>query len=445
MVDLSIKCAGLKLKNPIIAAAGPNTKNYDIVKKGIDAGCGAIVVRGMHLKSLNEKPPSTREFWNIYHSDKTFRRGLYSFQSAAVKALRVNRDISPGVGGASPRPTLQEWTAEVKRMVHYAHEHNSLIITNIGWCGDYFPSEDLWKAEAIAMDKAGVDALELHTGPCPTVEPGRYLQADPEKYLRGPIKTIRKITNVPILVKLPIDCCDVISLAQMAEDAGADAIVPTARWMSINIDTGQERTSLWPGLMGYGGNWSVPILSAYIYRMRQRKPGTEKLGWKSSYEGQYYQKITIPIIASGGVSSGDDVVKLILAGANGVEICTQILVEGYGLVKRILKEMKEWMQKKEYYSPGDFSGIIRLVEPDQVDKVDQPMATVDEQLCNGCKKCIFPCTNEAIIFLEKINKAKVLVSKCEGCRTCYYICPQGAISFKESLENEVEKTKEWRN
>lgn len=432
MVDLHTKIAGLELKNPLMSAAGPNTKNYAIVKKGVDAGCGAIVVRSLHLKSVNEvneKRQPLRDFWIIHHSDRTFRQGIYSFQSAQVKASKINKETCPGVGGASRPPTLKKWAEEVRKMVRYGHGHDCLIIASIGWCGDYFASEDLWKTEATVMAESGVDALELHLGPCPTIEPGRYIQADPEKYLESPIRIVKKLTGLPALVKLPVDCCDVISLAQIAEAAGADAIVPAARWLSLNIDTNQERTLIWPGLMGYGGNWSVPILSAYIYRMRQRKPGTETLNWKSSYKGQYYREVTVPIIASGGVSSGDDVIKLILAGANAAEICTHILIEGYGFIERILKQIKKWMQRKGYHSLSDFFGIIRLAEVGQIDKVCEPVAVVNEQLCDGCKKCVASCTNEAIIFLQKV--AKVLENRCEGCGTCYYVCSRGAISLKK--------------
>ena len=435
MVDLKTRVAGLELKNPIISAAGPNTKNYLMVKKGIDAGCAAVVVRGLHLKKLGEKPAPIREFWNIYHSGKTFKQGLYSFQSASVNASQVCRQVPLGIGGRALRPSLKEWTKEVKKMVQYAHKYNSFIIASIGWCGDYFSSEDLWKAEATAMIEAGVDALELHTGPCPTIEPGRYIQANVEKYLKYPIKIVKEITDLPLFVKLPVDCCDVISLAQIAQTAGADAVVPAARWMSLNVDVTSCKTPIWPGFMGYGGNWSVPILSAYIYRMRKRKPGTERLSWDSSfYEGKYYRKVTIPIIASGGVTCGDDVVKYILVGANAVEICTHILIEGYSVIQRILREITEWMQRKGYHSLEDFFNIAHLTKSDQMNKNYQPVAVVDENLCNGCGKCIDPCTNKAIDISKQIGKARISTGKCEGCGTCYYICSQGAIILKISKE-----------
>ena len=86
------------------------------------------------MDEMLAKPPQPlREFWNVRHSDKSFTRGLYSFQSKAVKAARVNKDVATGVGGATQRPTLTEWIREVKRMVDYAHEHSSYIISSVGW------------------------------------------------------------------------------------------------------------------------------------------------------------------------------------------------------------------------------------------------------------------------------------------------------------------------
>ena len=87
------------------------------------------------------------------------------------------------------------------------------------------------------------------------------------------------------------------------------------------------------------------------------------------------------------------------------------------------------MEKKGYNRISDFIDIIRLPEIDTIDEPFQPVAVVNDELCNGCKKCVDPCTNSAVIFLDKT--ARVLPGRCEGCGSCSYICPQGAISLED--------------
>ena len=87
------------------------------------------------------------------------------------------------------------------------------------------------------------------------------------------------------------------------------------------------------------------------------------------------------------------------------------------------------MEKKGYNRISDFIDIIRLPEIDTIDEPFQPVAVVNDELCNGCKKCVDPCTNGAVIFLDKT--ARVLPGRCEGCGSCSYICPQGAISLED--------------
>ena len=430
MADLSVDMAGLHLKNPIIVGAGPNTKSYPTALSCMKAGFGGIVVRSLHMQHLSDELKPIREFWRVFGTEKDFTKGYYSFQSTGAQAQRVNTDAAPGFGGAATVPTLDEYTEIVQKITKAAKDYDCVVIASLGWCGSNLSDPEVWKAEAKAMTEAGVDALQLHTGPSPATEPGRYMMMDPEKYLVMPIAATREGSNLPIFPKLPVDCCDTISMAGIAQKAGAAGIVPVTRWISIPIDIDNEKEPVWRG-PGFGGPWSVPIMNGLIFRMRHHATHPISYIYSKDASAQFPSAtpITMPIIPSGGVRTGADVIGYIMAGANAAEICAQILLEGVGAGKRIEDEMRSWMEKKGYQRLSEFQGIVKLLEPAQVQEIPQWQPEVDETRCNACMSCIEACSNEAIRLMEGI--AHIDEKLCEGCRSCFYVCPTEAISLKE--------------
>lgn len=430
MVDLSVEFAGLKLKNPIIVGAGPNTKSYPTALSCMKAGFGGIVVRSLHLQHLSDEIKPIREFWRVYGIEKDLTKDFYSFQSTGAQAQRVNTAAAPGFGGAAKVPTLEEYTEIVHKITQSAKDYDCAVIASLGWCGSNLSDPEVWKAEAKAMTDAGVDALQLHTGPSPATEPGRYMMMDPEKYLVMPIEATREASPLPIFPKIPVDCCDTISMAGVAQKADAAGIVPVTRWISIPIDIENEKEPVWRG-PGFGGPWSVPIMNGLIFRMRHHATHPISYIYSKDASAQFPSAtpITIPIIPSGGVRTGADVIGYIMAGADAAEICAQILLEGVVAGKRIEDEMRGWMEKKGYVRLSEFRGIVKLLEPAQVQEIPQWQPKVDDALCNACMSCIQACSNEAIQLDDGI--AHINESLCEGCRSCFYVCPTEAISLGE--------------
>jgi len=428
MIDLTVEISGLKLKNPIIAAAGPNTKNFPTVLDCMKGGFGAVVVRSLHIQHLNQRRLPSRGFWHIYGPTKNFTENLYSFQSTGAPAQRLNPKVALGFGGAARIPSVEEWAEEVRKMTQAAKGYDCAVIASIGWCGSNLSSEEVWKAEAKAMTEAGVDAIQLHTGPSPATEPGRYMMKEPKKYLEMPIKVTKEITELPIFAKIPVDCCDTIAMAGIAQKSGADGVVPVTRWVSIPIDIDREKDPVWRG-PGIGGPWSVPIMNGLIFRMRNANRPITYVYQGSSEEFSDAIPVTVPIIPSGGIRFGADVVGYLIAGANAAEMCAHVILEGVAVAERIEKEIRSWMGRKGYQKIGDFQGTLKLLEHAQVKDIPQWVPVVDEGLCNACEKCIKACPNQAIT-LSKI--AKIDKDYCEGCRTCYYVCPQEAISLKDT-------------
>lgn len=427
MADLSVKIAGLEFKNPLMVGAGPNTKNVKNVLSCMKAGFGAVVVRSLHVQTLDQPARPSREFWRVYSTGTNFRRLYYSFQSTGAPAHFINPRVPPGHGGAAPAPTLEQWAEEVHKMTRAAKDYDCRIIASNGWCGSNLSTEEVWKAEAKAMSEAGVDAMQLHTGPSPATEPGRFIMMDPAKYLEMPIKATKEATDVPVFAKIPVDCCDAVAMSSYAEKVGADGVVPVTRWISIPIDVDNEKAPVWRG-PGIGGPWSVPIMNGLIYRMRHAdQPLAYLYGGASGAFGT--APVRGPIVASGGVRFGSDVIGYLMAGADAAEVCAQVILEGVGAGPRIEQEMRDWMDAKGYKTIGEFQGTLRLLEPSERELIPQWVAVVDETKCSDCDICAKACVDEAITIVN--GTARVDEGLCEGCRTCFYVCPKGAISLKE--------------
>ncbi len=427
-IDLSVEIAGLRLKNPLMAGAGPNTKSFPAAVSCIRAGFGAIVVRSLHMQYPDQHLEPVREFWRVYGHSKKTSKNLYSFQSTAAPAQRVNEKAALGWGGAARIPTLSEWADEVRKITRVAKDYDCVVIASIGWCGSNLSTEELWKAEAKAMTDAGVNAVQLHTAPSPATEPGRYMATDSARYLERPIKMVKGATRVPVFAKIPVDCCDTVGMAGLAQKAGADGVVPVTRWLSITVDVDHEKDPVWRG-PGIGGPWSAPIMNGLIFRMRHADQPVSYLFKDSSERFPDAPPVTVPIIPSGGVQSGADVIGYLIAGANGAEVCAQVILEGPGMAQRIEKEIRSWMARKGYETIADFQGTLKLLEHGKAKDLPQWLAVVNEERCNACETCIKACPNQAIRLEGDV--ACVDPGYCEGCRTCYYVCPRKAISLKE--------------
>lgn len=426
MIDLSVELAGLKLKNPIIAAAGPNTKNVPSAISCMEGGFGAIVIRSLHLQYLNQNRLPSRGFWNIYGSSRNFTKGFYSFQSTGAPTRRLNKKVAPGFGGAARVPKLEEWTDEVRKIVRAAKDYDCAVIASTGWCGSNLSTEEEWRAEAKAMADAGVDAIQLHTAPSPATEPGRYIMIDPERYLEMPIKVTKQATNLPVFAKIPVDCCDTVTAAIVAQKAGADGIVPVTRWLSLTVDIDHEKDPVWRG-PGIGGPWSVPIMNGLVFRIRNPQQPITYLHQDSSEGFPGAVSVTVPVIPSGGVRSGADVIGYLMAGANAAEMCAQVILEGVNVAERIEGEIRNWMAQKGYNRINDFRGTLKLLRHEQAKEIPHWLPLVDKESCTACKACVKACPNQAISLIDET--AHVDQDYCEGCRTCYYVCPAEAISL----------------
>jgi len=172
---------------------------------------------------------------------------------------------------------------------------------------------------------------------CPHVSKmGMEVGDDPEA-VNKIVKTVRKNTTKPISVKVGVGSIDVVELARVALDAGANIItaINTLRAMSIDVETMMPILSNRIG--GLSGNAIKPIGIRCVYEISK--------------------KLEVPVIGCGGVSSWKDVIEYMIAGASAVQIGSVLGSTGPRIFNQITKELKNYVEKKGLRNISEIIGI----------------------------------------------------------------------------------------
>jgi dihydroorotate dehydrogenase (fumarate) len=199
-----------------------------------------------------------------------------------------------------------------------------------------------WIDFAGRIEEAGADAIELNIYFLPIRK-----DKDPREYEKGYlhlVSEVKKRTSLPLIVKLGSGFTNITWMVNQIYMRGASAVVLFNRFYAPDINTDE---------LSFG---SSEVLSTPA-EIRNT------LRWIGIVSSQVDH---IDLAASTGVHSGMAVVKQILAGAAAVQVCSVLYRNGLDYVKDMITEMKKWMEKKHYTSPGDFRGMMnygRLDDP----------------------------------------------------------------------------------
>lgn len=197
-------------------------------------------------------------------------------------------------------------------------------------------TEDDYVRAAQALDKEGISALEMNVS-CPNVKKGGLeFGRDPEG-LHALVKRVRFACSKPLIVKLSPMVTDIVSIARAVQDAGADAVTCINTLPAMAIDEKTRR----PVLGNVIGGLSGPAI----------KPVALKIVW------DVYRHIRIPILASGGITSAEDVIQFMLAGATAVQIGSAALRDPFCYL-RIIEGINEYMARYEVESISELIGAI---------------------------------------------------------------------------------------
>ena len=307
-IDLTSTYLGMTLRNPVVASPGPVTGDPDQWRRLEEAGVGAIV-----LPSLFEEEITSESWWVSDLLDEG-----RDVVAEASDYLPEFEDYSIGPDRFLDLVTRAKATVAVPVIA-------SLNGTTSGGWVDY----------ASRLVEAGADAIELNVYDVIT-EP-RVTGTDVENRIIDLVTTVRAEVSVPVAVKLGPWFSALANMATKLADAGADGLVLFNRLYQPDIDL--DGPSVKPRLM-----LSVPG------NVRQ------SVAWIGILSGQ----VPLSLAASGGVDSAEDVVKLILAGADATMTTAALLRHGPDHVASLVTGLAEWLEERGYESVTQAKGSVSL-------------------------------------------------------------------------------------
>ncbi len=304
MADLSTTYMGLKLKNPLILGASNLVNKPEVIKQLEEAGIAAIV-----YKSLFEE--------QIQLESLQFDDELHEYEERHAEMT----SIFPDLEHAGPKEHL----FNVKTL-----KQNSSVPVIASLNAIY---ETSWVEFAKELEKTGVDALEvnLYANPGYFEVSGTGIE---EKQILI-VKNIKKAVKIPVSVKLSPFYTNTLNFIKKLDEVGVDGYVLFNRFFQPDIDIEEE-------------------LFHYPWDLSQSKDHQLSL----RYAGLLYGNIDASICASRGISDTKDVIKMLLAGADVVQVVSAIYRNQPPFVEKVLRELANWMDAKGYKSLDDFRGKL---------------------------------------------------------------------------------------
>ncbi len=304
MADLSATYMGIKLKNPLILGASNLVTKPDAIKQIEQAGIGAIVYRSLFEEQIQLESLQMDEELSEYENRNAEMTKLF-----------------PGLEHAGPKEHLYN-VAKLKKSV------NVPVFASLN--AIYEPT---WVEYAKELEKTGVDGLELNL----YAVPGYFEvtgQSIEDKQVQV-VKAVKNAVKIPVSVKISLFYSNPLNFIKKVDEAGADAYVLFNRFFQPEIDIEKEE---------------------YYYPWELSNPKDHMLTLRAA--GLLYGNLNGSICASRGIYDGADVIKMILAGADVVQIVSTVYRNHPSVVSDILMDMNRWMDEKGYKTLDDFRGKL---------------------------------------------------------------------------------------
>ena len=359
----------MKLKNPVIVAAGPWNRDGASLRESIAFGAGAVVTESIVSDTLLDVRPRI------------------AYDGIGAQNIRLYSDIQ-----------IAGWEREMS----IAKSNGGVVIASLS---AHTPSELAYMASK--MEKFGADAIELSVSN-PMKESLEVVASHPETMYEM-TKAVVSSVKVPVIVKLSQNTTNISKVARAVKSAGGSGVsaINTVRGI-MEVDT----ENAVPVLSTYGG-----ISGRYI-----RPLGLASVAAIS-------QTVDIPICGIGGIETGKNAVEYMMMGASTVQVGTAVMIEGKEAVGRIISELESWLEEKGETSVESIRGrALKNMKSFDEMKIEPAVSTVSGTPCTeNCRKCIKACMYGAI--MKEDGEINVFKDKCTGCGLCTFICPAGKLKL----------------
>ena len=300
MVNTKVTLCGIEIDNPLIPASGTFGYGKDFAEL-YDINClGSFSFKGTTLEARFGNPlPRIAEC-----------------SSGMINAVGLQ---NPGV-----KAVVEKELPEMKKFFHKP------VMANI--CG--FSIEEYTEVSRILDKEEQVGWLEINVS-CPNVHGGGMSFGVTPEGAASVVKAVKAVTTKPVIIKLSPNVTDIVSIAKACEAEGADAISMINTMLGMRIDLRTKKPVIANKMGGFSGPAIKPVALRMVY--------------------QVYEAVKIPIVGMGGLSSAEDVIEMMLAGATAVEIGSANLVDPF-ICRDIADKLPEVMEKYKINNLNDIIG-----------------------------------------------------------------------------------------
>ena len=224
------------------------------------------------------------------------------------------------------------------------------------------------------------------------------------------IKAAKESTDLPVMVKLSPQV-DIPTFAKEAEKAGADGLVlinsfgPT---LDIDLESGKPLLGSENGFGWLSGQAIFPLALRAVF--------------------EAVRSVNIPVVGVGGVSTGKEAIKMIMAGAQAVQVCTAAILNGPQIYSKIANEIEKYLDDHGFNSLEEIRGIAQkntVIQPNY--KLIVP--DINDEKCTECGLCVKSCVYDAIHLVKDLHSVRIDTIKCAGCGLCITRCNFNALSL----------------
>ena len=301
MGKLSVNLCGIEMDNPIIPASGTFGYGYEFAEL-YDINClGSFSFKGT-TKDPRFGNPTPR---------------IAECPAGMINAVGLQ---NPGVD-----KVISEELPRLKKCFHKP------VMANVSGFSveDYaYTCERLDKEEQVGWLEVNVSCPNVHGG-------GMSFGTSPEAAATV-TKAVKAVTKKPVIIKLSPNVTDIVSIAKACEEAGADGISLINTLLGMRIDLRTKKPVIANKMGGFSGSAIFPVAVRMVY--------------------QVAHAVKIPVVGMGGVTTAEDVIELMLAGATAVEVGAANLVDPYASYN-IVRDLPAVMEKYGIQSLSDIIGM----------------------------------------------------------------------------------------
>ena len=379
----------IELENPFLLASAPPTRTADMIKRAFEAGWGGAVTKTIGLQGATNVRPRFG-----FLKERARVVGMTNFELISEKGLDLWVEAIGDIKACFPdRPLV----ASIMGSVEFAE----------------------WEILALAVQSAGADAIELNVS-CPHGMPeqhmGAFMGQDPA-LIKGATAAVAAAAKVPVWVKLTPNVTDIASMALAAKEAGADAIAAintVAGLVGIDLDTFEPIPSVSRrgAYGGYSGRGVKPIALRAVSTIAATT--------------------ALPVSGCGGITCWEDAAEFILAGAGTLQVCTAVMLNGFGLIRDLERGLEEYLERNGFDTLSDAVGraLPHIGDYASLDPDMDAYARVLSEKCNACGNCVPACFDGGFQAISMNGEAaRVDAELCDGCGLCASVCRVGAIEM----------------